>query len=91
MAKRQLKVQQDQYLDLFYAVIEDLQRLPAKQWPALADKADISLGTLYKWINYEIYCPHFRTVYNVAWALGYEITKKKRNVTFNKPKLVAVK
>lgn len=43
----------------------------------LAEEAGVSPGTLYRWLRGGTVWPHTRTLFNVAWSLGFTVTWKR--------------
>ncbi len=77
--KTKLKLNQDLHLELFYKVVNELNKTHPSTWNDICDEANVSIGTLYKWVNWEIWCPHLRTVVNVANALGFDVVLVKQD------------
>lgn len=78
-----IQLKPEQHLELFYQVIDAIEAEEEKPYGLhnLAIGAEINVGTLYNWLNGTVVCPHLRTLFNVAWCLGYEITLQKRKVS----------
>lgn len=58
-------------LDLFNKVCAKLAKSDLK-W--VADNANVSLGTLYCWLNGDTLLPYSRTFFRVAKTLGFRVT-----------------
>jgi len=61
------------YMKVFNQVLHELNKMEARQRNTLADVADVSRATLYKWQVDPPVSPHLRTFVSVAEAMGYEV------------------
>lgn len=56
--------------------IQIIHMLHSQHIETVAENADVSIGTLYKWMHGETLNPHSDTLFKVAKALGFHITWK---------------
>jgi len=66
------------HMELFETVIDALRACNHATWPSIAEEAGVCLGTLYRWTDNLVWCPHLRTVVSVANALGYDVILRKQ-------------
>jgi DNA-binding phage protein len=87
MAKAQLKLNNDDRLDVFLQIIDLIHPLNDAQRKHLAEEANVHWYTLYNWTSYKVLNPNSDTMARVANALGYELCLRKVK---GKPKLKLV-
>lgn len=81
-----MKLKEDQHLKLYHTIVKEIVRYERRggSLQELADDAKICTTTLNNWLNYWVICPHLRTLFNVAFVLGYDLTLVKRKVKLRK-------
>lgn len=75
-------------LELFYFVQNLCHGMSYKELIPLANDADVSPSTIYRWCHYEVISPHLRTVCRVLGALGYDIQTTTKAAAIKKSKKV---
>jgi len=71
-------------LELFYFVQNLCSGLSYKELIPLAEAAEVSPSTIYRWCHYDVISPHLRTVCRVLGALGYDIQTTTKAATIKK-------
>lgn len=78
MSKRKLKINShEKHIELFTIVIDELSKINHNLYKQIANESGVSVSTLYNWVNWKITSPHFRTVVDVATAIGFDVDFKR--------------